>query len=129
MFSFPTFRANLLVSHHCLASADPCHTTLRRRPRGSFSDPGVGTGGVRHSPDCCDLCRVMQCRAHSVAAHPSPSPPMCRGEMSLQKWIVLHGGVATTLTSIALHCATFRANLQGDVLSQFSQFSLILWKL
>ena len=80
---------------------------------------------------CCDPCRATQCRAHSVAANPAdlemsqgcratplqPSqkdpvapilPPLCqcRGEISLQKWIALHGGVAATLTPTALHCAT-----------------------
>ena len=33
-------------------------------------------------------------------------PSLCRGESSLQKRIALHGGVAATLTPIALHCAT-----------------------
>ena len=31
---------------------------------------------------------------------------LCRGKSSLQKRIALHGGVAATLTPIALHCAT-----------------------
>ena len=31
---------------------------------------------------------------------------LCRRESSLQKRITLHGGVAATLTPIALHCAT-----------------------
>ena len=30
----------------------------------------------------------------------------CRGKISFRKWIALHEGVATTLTPIALHCAT-----------------------
>ena len=35
-----------------------------------------------------------------------PPPCECRGDISSQKRIALHGGVAATLTSIALHCAT-----------------------
>ena len=81
---------------------------------------------------CCDPCRATQGRAHNVAANShnlemsrgcratSPIPPkkglcrtdlatplsLCRGRSSLQKRIALHGGVATALTPIALHCAT-----------------------
>ena len=52
--------------------------------------------------------------SRGVALHPPPLPPpkkdlvapiLC-GEMSLQKRIALHGGVAAILTPIALHCAT-----------------------
>ena len=33
----------------------PCHTRLRRPPRGPFSYQGVSTRGVRHSPDLKDV--------------------------------------------------------------------------
>ena len=46
---------------------------------------------------------------------------LCRGESSLQKRIALHGGVAATLTPIALHCATKPKTGPGTVAS--------LWKL
>ena len=81
---------------------------------------------------CRDPNRATQCRAHSVAANSRSfrdvarvwryTPPtvtkktcrtylatslcQCRKEIALQKRIALHGGVAATLTPIALHCAT-----------------------
>ena len=80
---------------------------------------------------CCDPCRATQCRAHSVAAnfrsfrnvagvsrytlqpsqkktlsHPSCHPLSVSQRNILAKRIALHGGVAATLTPVALHCAT-----------------------
>ena len=46
---------------------------------------------------------------HSVAANSrylATALSLCRWKKSLQKRIALHGGVAATLTPIALHCAT-----------------------
>ena len=34
----------------------PCHTRLRRPPRGPFSYQGVSTRGVRHSPEIAVIC-------------------------------------------------------------------------
>ena len=39
-------------------------------------------------------------------SHLSCHPRQCCRAISLQRWIALHGGVAATLTPIALHCAT-----------------------
>ena len=86
--------------------------------------------GVAHH--CCDPCCATQCRTHNVApnsrnfqdvagmssciSHAPQKRPcrtylatplsLCRREICLQKRIALHGGVAATLTQIALHCAT-----------------------
>ena len=43
-----------------------------------------------------------------------PPPCQCRGEVSLQNRIALHGGVAATLTPIALRCATKYRNASQE---------------
>ena len=80
-------------------------------------DPLIARHSVAHRVSQ-QIPAVLEMWRGGVPLHPSnprgkdpvapilPPPCQCRGEISLQKRIALHGGGAATLTPIALHCAT-----------------------
>ena len=97
----------------------PCHTRLRRPPRGPFSYQGVSTRGVRHSPDdALGPFRISVRASRDVVSASWRIPRSLQGFFSSGDgfWLSIEGSLNEVLLRRVLRRRLVRVSVERQVL-------------